>query len=103
MLGEKGAPFAVSGKVAFPGTAIVPRQLSERREVFREAFELRIDDWIWPVSRQHTCVPTALADSAVMLQRVERAFGGRQNLDAVAIEQGTRAESSRASASVMVS
>lgn len=57
-----------------------------------ETLEVGIDDGVGAISGDHTALPAAVADHLVPFEIVERAFGGRDDLDVEALEQGARAE-----------
>src|SRR5690606_25606761 len=84
---EIGAALAVRREIALPGVAILTGQLGESGEVGAKSFELGIDYRVGTISRDDPPAPFAFADSAMVIERVERAFGRRDDFDAEPVEQ----------------
>src|SRR3546814_3487643 len=62
----------------------------------KTAYEMRISDWSSDVcSSDLPAAPAGRPDRAVMVQRVQRSFGGGDDLYAMAFEQGAGTESGR--------
>ena len=55
-------------------------------------FMLRVDDRVGTIGGDDPALPVARSDRGVVLQAVERAFGGGDRFDAEALEQGAGAE-----------
>ena len=91
-LDEEGAALAVGGEIAVPGPAVFAGQLFQPQQVARKPFELGIDHRIGAIGGDDPAVPLAVANGAMVLERIERAFGGGQHLEAIAVEQRPRTE-----------
>ena len=90
--GKECAALAMGSQVARPALRIFAGQLCECGEVLRETFEIGIDNRVRAVSCDNPAVPSAFADRLVMRERVDRAFGRREDLQPIAIEQCARTE-----------
>ena len=95
---EEGAPLAMRVEIAAPGGGVASRDLAKAHEIVAKTFEFRIDDRIGAIGRDHAAVPARLPNGLVVLQRIERALGRGDGLDAEALEQRARAEFRRAQA-----
>ena len=91
-LAEAGAAVAVRAQIAGKRRHVLARRLAEAREIVGESLLLGIDHRVGAIGGDHPALPAARADRAVMIERIERALGGGDHLDAEAIEQRARAE-----------
>ena len=79
-------------QIAIPGAGVAAGDLAQLVEIFGKAVEVRVDDTVWPVGGDDPALPAAVPDLGMPFQIVERAFGGGDNLDVEALEEGARAE-----------
>ncbi len=66
-------------QVARPSRGVFPGHLAEPCNISGESLKLRIDNRIWPESRQNPRLPSGFADGLVIVERIERRIGGRQH------------------------
>ena len=92
MPSEEGAALAVRGEIAGPAEHILAGQLAEPDQIVAKALEFGIDHRIGAIGGEHAPLPARCRDGLVMLERVERRFGGGDHLDAEPFEQRARAE-----------
>ena len=93
---KEGAARAVRVEIAGPGSCGMPVMRQQRRDIVAKAGEVRVDDSIGPVGRHHPALPAGCRDRRMRSEVVERAVGGRDRLDAEALDTA-RAAGSRAS------
>ena len=89
---EEGAAVLVRAQIAGEGGDVLAGDIAQPIDIRREILRLRIDHSIGTVGRDDPPIPAALADRAMMGQRIERALGGGDQFDPEAIEQRARAE-----------
>lgn len=81
-------------EISVPCLAVLSCQTGQGHEIQNESSEVRVYDSVWPIGRDDLAVPAAFADRLMVLQRVERSFGGGNHLDIVPLEQGASAKGS---------
>src|SRR5438105_14052014 len=89
---EESAAIFMRAQITTPGRDILACHLPEPFKLANEAGGLGIEHGIGTIGSDHASGPPALANRLVMIERVERAFGGGDELDVEALEQGARAK-----------
>jgi len=87
---KEGAPVRQGCEIAPPAGRVLARQFTQAKYIGDEVRPIRIDDVIRPKSRDDPALPAGLGEGRMMLERIQRAFGGRQHFDAEALVQGPR-------------
>src|SRR4051794_2998767 len=86
-LAKERAAFLMRAQVTGVSRYGLAGQLTEAEQVRGEVRILRVHYGIRPIGSDHPSVPSRLADLAVMVERIERAFRSSQNFDVEALEQ----------------
>ena len=89
---EIGPALLQGGEIAAPGMRVLAGDLAQRLQPVAEAVELRIDHRVGPEGGDHPALPAAVADGAVVVERVERRFRGGDDLEVETLEQRPRPE-----------
>src|SRR5258708_6038202 len=92
---KEGAPIRQGGEIAAPAARILVCQFAQPKYIGDEVRPVRIDDVIRPKSRDDPALPAGLGERRMMLQAIQRAFGGRQHFDAESLVQGPRQKFTR--------
>ena len=87
-----GAAVLVRAQIAGEARDILARHLAEAAEIVGEARRLRVDHRIGAIGGDDAALPAAIPDRLVMVERIERAFGGGDELDLETLEERARAE-----------
>src|SRR5450755_3747406 len=95
MAPKESAALLEGRQVAFEAAAILAGHLAQATQVARELGTFRIDDIVGPKGGDDTAFPAGGRNARMILERIERRLGGRQQLDIEAFEQRARPESGR--------
>jgi len=79
-------------EIAAPLAGVLAGQLAKPPQIDGKILAVRVDDVIGAEGRDHSPRPARRPDRGVMLERIKCRFGGRQNLDAEALEERARPE-----------
>ena len=74
------------GEVSAPSVGVLAGELSQFRDVGREAVELGIDDRIRTISGHDATLPARRADLGMVRERIERRLSRRDHFDVEALE-----------------
>ena len=89
---EEGAAVSERVQIALVGADVLAGDLAELLDVVDESGVLGVDDGVGTERGQDPALPARGLDRLVILQRVERRVGGREDLDAELLEESAGAE-----------
>ncbi len=89
---EMGAAVFVRAQIAGEAPNILPRHGAEAAEIIGEARCLRVHHRIGAVGGDDAALPAALPDRLVVVERIERALGGGDELDPETLVERAGAE-----------
>lgn len=92
---KKRTPLPMRAQVAIPGQHILASECAELLQCTDKLLVFRVHHRVGAIRRHHPSLPTAGGNRCVVVQGIQRRFGGGDHLDIEALEQRSRQEARR--------